>query len=506
MKRRDSLKCWATIFALVSVAAEGFAGFTTEVWPRDVEHAGGEIRIIYHGPPDGEPDISNIVAGIPSDIQGQVLDGGVIGNHKGNMQWRAVLVLLKDRTVRGWGWDETKSLEIPEGLSDVVQLTANHGVAAALKSNGEIVRWGFFTDMKPEGTFARIASGSRNLLALTEDGEVNAYGQNSSGELDVPKIGKANWIDVWGSTLMATDTDGKLYAWGKLDQPYYPLPTDLPPAKVFARKNGMGMIITTEGKVFTWGDEKQAKLGKKWNGMSAKFASSGEYSLAWQTTDGSWANSHPTSTLGSKLEGARTARTRNPFTLAVFPTETIPEPKPVVAAKEPMTEPKKAEPEPTSSIQPPDIGAVKKVIEVYVGKLSSEAGKPYLDSVSKLDSQYGAVIAKLEESATAEGNLDLVQAAIAEKKLLAGDGIPKSSEVGTPEQILQLRKKYQSQIATFEIDRNTAANGVITEFDEALKKVEVDLTKNSEIESALEVRKFRENLGEWLESELGFQQ
>ena len=198
---------------------------------------------------------------------------------------------------------------------------------------------------------------------------------------------KVKWIDVWGNTNFAIDADDKLHAWGHLEAEYFPLPDDLPPARVFAHKNGMGLIITTEGKVFTWGEEKQSRVAKGWIGKSAKTAFSGEYSLACLSPEGSWEHSHPASTV-PKLLGARSARSRHPFMLAVYPTETIPAPKPVVAAAEPKPMPG---PKPTS-VQPPDLAAVKKLVDEFSVKLNQNAGKPYLDAVSKLNAQYIGVI------------------------------------------------------------------------------------------------------------------
>ena len=178
--------CWATVFlALFSSASCVWAGFTTAVWPRDVEHAAGEVKIISSD--DDAANISNVLD-IPSDIQSQVLDGGIVGNNKTGNQWRAALVLLKDGTVRGWGGNQSKVLNIPPDLTDVVQITATHGFGAALRSTGDIVVWGFYTSFRSEieGTFTQISAGARHLIGITQNGEVKAFGQNNQGQGEVP--------------------------------------------------------------------------------------------------------------------------------------------------------------------------------------------------------------------------------------------------------------------------------------------------------------------------------
>ena len=97
-----------------------------------------------------------------------------------------------------------------------------------------------------------------------------------------------------------------------------------------------------------------------------------------------------------------------------------------------------------------------------------------------------------------------MQAVLAEKKLLAGEGIPESNAAGTIEQIAQLRTKYRAQVKSFAANRDLAATEVVGEFDAALQGIEVKLTKGKDIETALKVREFRNQLQDWLEAEFGF--
>jgi len=104
------------------------------------------------------------------------------------------LALKADGTVIGWGDNGAGQLNIPEGLSDVIAISAGYLHAIALKSNGTVVSWGGLAQSGsvPEGLTDVIAI-SCNIyhnIALKADGSIVAWGgqwSSDGGRVDVPE-------------------------------------------------------------------------------------------------------------------------------------------------------------------------------------------------------------------------------------------------------------------------------------------------------------------------------
>mgnify|MGYP001224474638 CR=1 FL=1 len=104
------------------------------------------------------------------------------------------LALKADGTVIGWGDNGAGQLNIPEGLSDVIAISAGYLHAIALKSNGTVVSWGGLAQSGsvPEGLTDVIAI-SCNIyhnIALQADGSIVAWGgqwSSDGGRVDVPE-------------------------------------------------------------------------------------------------------------------------------------------------------------------------------------------------------------------------------------------------------------------------------------------------------------------------------
>jgi alpha-tubulin suppressor-like RCC1 family protein len=117
--------------------------------------------------------------------------------------WRHGLAVLKDGTVRGWGWNDRGQLgngpqegastisrapvEVP-GLTEVAAVAAGGNHSLALLKNGTVMAWGggeSYVPVKVEGLkeVTAIAAGQNHSLALLKDGTVWAWGLNGSGQL-----------------------------------------------------------------------------------------------------------------------------------------------------------------------------------------------------------------------------------------------------------------------------------------------------------------------------------
>ncbi len=173
--------------------------------------------------------------------------------------------VLEDGTVWAWGLGQSGELGVAlagkddarhtparvEGLSNVVSLSAKDHEAMAVLTDGTVRAWGQppaaiaggrRVDIGIPDPFAvegladivRIDSGSRHGVALTRDGRVFAWGQNTVGQLGLGHTSRT--------------------------EP----PTEIPALRdvvSVVRVVGAGVAVTRDGRVWTWGHNGQAGLG-----------------------------------------------------------------------------------------------------------------------------------------------------------------------------------------------------------------------------------------------------
>jgi len=233
-------------------------------------------------------------------------------------------------TVFGWGdsgdgridpqMDTTVAFPLRLGALAGKTLTAistidDHGLA--LDAQGGIYAWGNGADgqlgngtspeytntpvaVQTNGALAgrkviAIAAGYQHSVALTADGRVFAWGENSAGELgignqrdtNVPVAVKMDGalagkrvtaISAGASFTLALASDGRIYGWGvnfygqlgygtNVTRTNVPVPVDMTGAlagkTVVAIAAGRlhALALTSDGKVFAWGSGNQGELG-----------------------------------------------------------------------------------------------------------------------------------------------------------------------------------------------------------------------------------------------------
>jgi alpha-tubulin suppressor-like RCC1 family protein len=128
------------------------------------------------------------------------------------------LALKEDGTVVGWGNNDNSGANIPDGLNNVVSVSAG-GNSMALKGDGTVVTWGYSSESvsdlaTPNGLLGVVAisAGSEHNMALKSDGTVVAWG---SGPVNVPE-GLNNVISIaagWYYSF-ALKGDGTVVGWG----------------------------------------------------------------------------------------------------------------------------------------------------------------------------------------------------------------------------------------------------------------------------------------------------
>jgi len=190
----------------------------------DCSRAGGIVMVRD----DGTLDASLCTFQPPAEKQSEIQDlvDIALARTVGSSDREAV---RKDGTLVWWGPSTTvQGVEGPpmDARSDVAGIASGRGVFTALKKNGSLVVWKFepggdgrvALDGKAEGNgFTQVVMSEQHTLALKEDGEVVAWGQNSEGQSTVPPdLGPCTEVRVLHNVLsLAKKIDGTWAAWGR---------------------------------------------------------------------------------------------------------------------------------------------------------------------------------------------------------------------------------------------------------------------------------------------------
>jgi alpha-tubulin suppressor-like RCC1 family protein len=170
----------------------------------------------------------------------------------------SVMVTFAPSVVAAWGF--TQVTNVPVNLTNAVEIASGGSFALALTANGSVVGWGDdesgeidipagLTNVTQIGAYNYYYLDSYALpysLALA-NGSVFAWGDNTYGECDVPNL--KNAIDVLaGQIPMALRADGRVAEWG--ESAY--VPPGL--SNVIAIAEGKAeLALQSDGKVVAWG-------------------------------------------------------------------------------------------------------------------------------------------------------------------------------------------------------------------------------------------------------------
>ena len=170
-----------------------------------------------------------------------------------------IIALKSDGTVVAWGDNNYGQLDVPAGLSGVVQISMGAYHCLALKSDGTVVAWG--TNNGGQATVpaglsgvTQVSAGGNTSFALKSDGSLEGWGSNGNFQLNIPAgIGAVTQVSVAESVVFAIIDDGTVEAWGKNTTGQRDVPASVSsPAQVEAA-NGYGMALQGGG-VIMWGD------------------------------------------------------------------------------------------------------------------------------------------------------------------------------------------------------------------------------------------------------------
>jgi alpha-tubulin suppressor-like RCC1 family protein len=70
------------------------------------------------------------------------IPAGFVGSNGDRSRGQCGYALRKDGTVIGWGGNHTRFCRVPQGLQDVVAVSAGDYITLDLKKDGTVVSWG----------------------------------------------------------------------------------------------------------------------------------------------------------------------------------------------------------------------------------------------------------------------------------------------------------------------------------------------------------------------------
>lgn len=190
---------------------------------------------------NGGPGQTNVPAGL-SNVVG--IAGG--GSHS--------LAVKSDGTVIGWGLGGGPGGQsnVPAFVSNAVAVAAGGNFSVAINKSGGVLGWGGIdvpVILRQYNNAVAISAGDNHCLVLRPDQSVYAFGDNSSGQCNVPPTA-TNIVAVaaGGNRSLALRADGVVVAWGESVR----VPASLSDVVAIAGGAGQMLALTSKGQVVAW--------------------------------------------------------------------------------------------------------------------------------------------------------------------------------------------------------------------------------------------------------------
>ena len=223
------------------------------------------------------------------------------------------MVLLNDGSLYTWGAnfygqlgigsttnERNAPAQVP--LSNVAFIAAGVFTSAAITNVGDLYMWGdsYFgqvgngsplyasTPQRVLSGVYRVACGANHTVAVKNDGTVWAWGSNRYGQLgngatggavnvpqQVPGLTNVYQVDAGDNFILASKTDGTVWAWGRNDLGQLGIGNNVDqstPTRIYGLIGGSGVAqisarnvsaaaMLNDGSVFGWGDNSLGQLG-----------------------------------------------------------------------------------------------------------------------------------------------------------------------------------------------------------------------------------------------------
>ena len=163
-------------------------------------------------------------------------------------------------SVVAWGSNFFDQSTMPDGLTDVIAISAGDYYSLALRRNGTVIEWGF-TPRDPIGVLpsltniTAITAGYNHSLALRSDGTVAVWGDNSYGQTNVPLgLKDVTSIASGNSHCLALKANGTVIAWGNNSAGQTNVPSTLTNVVAVAAGGSQSVALRADGSAVAWGE------------------------------------------------------------------------------------------------------------------------------------------------------------------------------------------------------------------------------------------------------------
>jgi alpha-tubulin suppressor-like RCC1 family protein len=188
--------------------------------------------------------------------------------------------------VFAWGATNAGVLNLPPGLSNVVQVAAGSSHSLALRSDGSVLGWGenYYNEaavLSGESTWKQVAAGHQFSLGLRMNGTVAAYGNILIAPSDATNIAA---IAAGPEYCLLLRSNRSLMAWGWANTPS-------PPASAtniigFAAGRWHSLGVRSDGSLLAWGANNSGQLNFPPGRSNSVAVAAGDYFSVGLDTDG----------------------------------------------------------------------------------------------------------------------------------------------------------------------------------------------------------------------------
>ncbi|MBM4012733.1 MAG: hypothetical protein FJ286_15405, partial [Planctomycetes bacterium] len=183
------------------------------------------------------------------------------------------LGLREDGTVVSWGYDADGRRSLPSGLKGAVGIAAGAAHSLVLLEDGSVVGVGssghqIAAQIPADlGRVVSLTAGWKHSAALRQDGSVMVWGDNASGQTEVPSLASSvvmvapSGSDHMGPNhLLVLRADGTPVAWGSNGAGQTQVPSGLGAVKGVAVGAAVSGVVKADGTVAVWGSNREGNM------------------------------------------------------------------------------------------------------------------------------------------------------------------------------------------------------------------------------------------------------
>lgn len=168
----------------------------------------------------------------------------------------------------GWGnyvfgissYNQPATSVVPTNRTDITAIAGGYAFSAALSTNGSVIAWGDNTygqtNVPPSATnIVAIAAGSFFGLGLRSNGTVIGWGYDADGETNPPpSVTNIVMIAAGGYDCLALTSNRTVIAWGSTSQGQNNVPANVTNVVGMAAGLDFNVALRADGTVVVWGD------------------------------------------------------------------------------------------------------------------------------------------------------------------------------------------------------------------------------------------------------------